>query len=209
MADFVVPISYALDDKQHARNLRSYKYPQPSHAAHKILSDLLYAFLTTHIGCLSNVANGPFTHYATVPSTKNRSDHPLSGICRPLPWPSIQITPRPGAFNNGKARKIDFEGFAINEVGLVGSRVLLIDDTWTTGSRIQSISRELKQSGADVVIAVVLGRWINTSFEPGARLTEAIRSAERFDLSTCVVHRPIDPSKCDPFFEDFDPELPF
>jgi hypoxanthine phosphoribosyltransferase len=48
--------------------------------------------------------------------------------------------------------------------GMDGDRVLLVDDTWTTGSHLQSAASALSLADADVVAAVVVGRVIRTAW---------------------------------------------
>lgn len=48
--------------------------------------------------------------------------------------------------------------------------MLLIDDTWTTGSNFQSAAWSLKESGADAVTAFVVARWLDDSPETAAFL---------------------------------------
>ncbi|BAL88619.1 hypothetical protein AMIS_33990 [Actinoplanes missouriensis 431] len=68
-----------------------------------------------------------------------------------------------------------------------GSRILLIDDTWTTGGRAQSLAFALKSSGAGGVAAVVLGRHVNPDYEPAKPLINRLRSASSFDLHRCAL----------------------
>jgi adenine/guanine phosphoribosyltransferase-like PRPP-binding protein len=54
---------------------------------------------------------------------------------------------------------------------LPATNVLLIDDTWTTGSNAQSAAFALKDAGASSVGFVVIGRYIVRDYEDhGARL---------------------------------------
>ncbi|NED95856.1 hypothetical protein G1H11_11090 [Phytoactinopolyspora alkaliphila] len=68
--------------------------------------------------------------------------------------------------------------------------MLLLDDTWTTGARVQSLSHALKDAGANKVAAVVLGRWVNPSWPDSQALISHLRRSTTFDLSRCVVGRP-------------------
>jgi hypothetical protein len=54
-------------------------------------------------------------------------------------------------------------------------RPLLLDDTWTTGSRLQSLTFALKQAGAAKVVAVVLGRHVNPDFEQSKAFVARLR----------------------------------
>ncbi|MER7002677.1 phosphoribosyltransferase [Dactylosporangium sp. NPDC000555] len=58
------------------------------------------------------------------------------------------------------------------------ARVLLLDDTWTSGGRLQSLAFALKDAGAVAVAAVVLGRHVNPAFGPSASMIGRLRSAQ-------------------------------
>jgi adenine/guanine phosphoribosyltransferase-like PRPP-binding protein len=45
-------------------------------------------------------------------------------------------------------------------VDVAGSRLVLVDDTWTTGARAQSAASALAAGGAEVEAVVVLGRVV-------------------------------------------------
>jgi len=45
-----------------------------------------------------------------------------------------------------------------------GRRVLVIDDTWTTGTHAQSASAALKAAGAAGVGVLSIGRWFNVAW---------------------------------------------
>ena len=49
-----------------------------------------------------------------------------------------------------------------------GRRVLLVDDTLTTGAEVQSAASALQAAGATIPAAVVLGRYINPDFNQAA-----------------------------------------
>jgi hypothetical protein len=63
---------------------------------------------------------------------------------------------------------------------------LILDDTWTTGSRAQSLAYALKEAGAANVTTVVLGRHIDPDYPRSRRLLEAIDD-QTFDTARCCV----------------------
>ena len=76
------------------------------------------------------------------------------------------------------------EGFAVT-APLEGERVLLVDDTFTSGARAQSAASAIKAGGGEVAAIVTVGRVIN----PGDTRAEHVqeywdrqrRRAFRFD----------------------------
>ncbi len=75
------------------------------------------------------------------------------------------------------------EGYRVTQ-SVCGKSILLIDDTFTTGARLQSAASALQLAGADVVAAVVIGRVINPEFS-GA-LWERV-SKMPFSFETCCL----------------------
>jgi len=69
---------------------------------------------------------------------------------------------------------------------LGGESVLLIDDTWTTGSGAQSAAAALRQAGAGPVAAVVIGRHVKRDWRENERRLRAL--AQPFDWSSCAWH---------------------
>jgi hypothetical protein len=60
-------------------------------------------------------------------------------------------------------------GFATDRFAVsaspAGRTVLIIDDTWTTGSHAQSAAAALKSAGARGVGVLAMGRWMNVSWK--------------------------------------------
>ncbi|WP_416900731.1 hypothetical protein [Micromonospora echinospora] len=67
-------------------------------------------------------------------------------------------------------------------------RALVLDDTWTTGSRAQSLAYALKRAGARSVAVLVLGRHVRPEHEASRPLLSAI-TEPIFDTSVCVLER--------------------
>lgn len=180
LADLVVPVAYAVKGGPHARNLWRYKSSlDGAAAAGSTLRALLLVFLRDHGPCLwRQAAIGRPTHLAVVPSGRGRQGtHPLRALlagCLALPWAALSA--RPGARH--PVRDLDPERFAAPR--LPGARVLLLDDTWTTGASAQSAAMSLRLAGARWVAVVVLGRHLS----PAAGL-----AGLEFRPDQCAVHR--------------------
>jgi hypothetical protein len=188
VADAVVPISYAIKGQQHAHALAAYKSAFPSGDVQTNLLTLLLVFLKDHQACIAKAAHADhWTHVAVVPSTKGRpGEHPLRALIGdrlPVPWTRLiantEISPDLRAFHP--------ERFAAAANNLTGTTILLLDDTWTTGARVQSAAYALKRAGAVRVAAVVLGRHVNPGYAGWKPLLDAIK-ARQYDMDTCAVH---------------------
>jgi hypothetical protein len=109
----------------------------------------------------------------------------LVGTRLRLPWlrmsANTKIRPESRAFHADR--------FSVEEPAgkLDGAAVLVLDDTWTTGSRVQSASYALRAAGASTVVAVVLGRHVNPDWEPWQPILKTVKKTP-FDLDRCAVH---------------------
>jgi len=178
VADAVVPVCFAPKGGLHAQNLWLYKSSRPgAEAARLALLALLAVFLRDHAACVWAAAGiaGP-THLAVVPSGRGRPGrHPLRALAGPLtglPWAELTaagpLDPAGRLADPGRYRAAP----------LPGARVVLLDDTWTTGASAQSAAAALRLAGAQSVAVIVLGRHLPP--EPGL---------PAFEMGRCAVHR--------------------
>jgi hypothetical protein len=161
LADAVVPVGYAVKGTQFAGDLWRYKW-NDDHAAAGRLRTMLRAFLRDHARCVQHAAGmtGPPSRLAVVPSGQGRpGPHPLAGLVAScLTLPQVRLSPGPQPLARG--REID-PGWARVDGGVAGERVLVVDDTWVSGSSAQSVAVALKRAGAVSVAIVVLGRHVD------------------------------------------------
>jgi orotate phosphoribosyltransferase len=67
-------------------------------------------------------------------------------------------------------------------------RVLLIDDTFTSGARVQSAASALQLAGADVVAAVVAARVITPAWNEESKALWERQRALAFDFDSCCLN---------------------
>jgi hypothetical protein len=188
LADVVAPVAFAIKGSTHARMLWQYKSPRPgaqvSACAALTLRALLLVFLRDHGPCLWQAAGiaGP-THVAVVPTARGRpGPHPLRALVDDhLAGPWAELSARPGG---QQVRDLDPARFTV--AALPGARVLLLDDTWTTGASAQSAAMALRTAGASSVVTVVLGRHVGLAAADLAGIGPA-RMPLRMDR--CAVHQ--------------------
>jgi hypothetical protein len=182
----VVPIAYAVKGSSYARQLWLYKSGrQGAGPAGRALALRLLLFLRDHGGCVwrrAGTGAGP-THVAVVPSSRGRpGEHPLRTLvapCLTLRWAALAARP-------GEASRLrDLDPRRFRAARLPGARVLLLDDTWTTGASAQSAAMALRRAGASAVAVVVLGRHL---IEPPD--TTAGGYAVPLAAGLCAVHAP-------------------
>jgi hypothetical protein len=188
LADIVAPVAFAIKGSSHAVRLWQYKSPRPgagiSAAAALTLRALLLVFLRDHGPCLWQAAGiaGP-THLAVVPTARGRpGQHPLRALVdEHLAGPWAGLSARGGG---EQARDLDPARFTA--AALPRARVLLLDDTWTTGSSAQSAAMALRRAGASSIVTVVLGRHVGQGAAESAGI-----GPERmpFRRDRCAVHQ--------------------
>ncbi|HWF82169.1 MAG TPA: phosphoribosyltransferase [Streptosporangiaceae bacterium] len=154
----MLPVAFAPKGSPIARYLWQYKSPGPeATAAGMVLLALLLVFLRDHGACGWRSAGfvNP-THVAVVPTARGRPGvHPLRGLIAPyLGWSWAELAARPDQ------RERDLDPGRFDAAPVPGGRVLLVDDTWTTGASAQSAAMALRGAGARSVATVVIGRHI-------------------------------------------------
>jgi len=169
----VVPVALCrTGDRLHAV-LRGYK-DAPAVAARRHfargLGVHLAGFLSAHGACIADAAGSHWDSVAVVPSSARMpgarcrlaAPHPLAEVLGSIPHLSglarVEIGRGPGSADHlaPAAKAFEVGGEA------AGRRVLLVDDTWVTGARMQSASAALVESGAQVVAMVVAGRAVGS-----------------------------------------------
>lgn len=188
LADVVVPVAFAIKGTAHAKRLWQYKSPRASPAAAAgqgaTILAMLLVFLRDHGPCLWRAAGSAApTHVAVVPTARRRpGSHPLRSLVEgylTIPWAGLVSLP-----DGERLRDLDPDRF--RAAPLPGARMLLIDDTWTTGSSAQSAAMALRAAGARSVVTVVLGRHVSAVTAGRAGLWPA---AMPFRMNSCAVHQ--------------------
>lgn len=187
LADVVAPVAFAIKGSPHATALWQYKSSRPgarvSAAAALTLRAMLLVFLRDHGGCLWRAAGiaGP-THVAVVPTARGRpGPHPLRALVEEhLRGPWAELSPLGGG---EQVRDLDPAKFTAT--ALPGARVLLLDDTWTTGASAQSAAMALRRAGANSIVTVVLGRHVGPA---AAELAGLGPGQMPFRPDRCAVH---------------------
>jgi hypothetical protein len=112
-----------------------------------------------------------FDMVTTVPGTWPREgEHPLVHIVGGIVGQTKDrfeplLAPGPAADTGGKEMRLD--RYRATCKLSERPRVLLTDDTWTTGDRAQSAAVTLREAGAARIAVVVIGRHFDRAFGPG------------------------------------------
>ena len=186
----VVPISLYVIPSQLHHYLRHYKsgaYPRHQQEFSLKVVSLLCHFLQRHRRCIEAQAERSWNIITTVPSTGGRSgEHPLVSALRHVPsvFQSYGALLQVGSNPLGHNRASD-AGFQPSR-HLEDVRVLLIDDTFTSGARAQSAASALNNAGADVVAIVPIGRVVDPTWKEVAEWWDQQRRLP-FSFATCCL----------------------
>ncbi len=149
-------------------------------------------FTGRHLPCLARLLGGEPTAVTTVPSTRGGQrpgSHPLqaavlavTGLARSY-RPLLAPGPVPAGHNQAD------DGTFRLTAAVAGQRVLLIDDTFTTGARLQSAASALQLAGAAGVAALTVGRVIWPGRNGNCRRIWEQSLATPFSFSECCLCR--------------------
>lgn len=194
--DVVVPITYSEHLGQMHTALRNYKdspVPAQNYAMPR-LAGVLWRFIASHELCVAQKTGvEAFDLVTTVPSSMPQSDDQRSnfrtmiGWCDPIKDRYQRVLMASG--HGSMERIFDAGRYSVTE-RLDGMRVLLLDDTWTTGAHAQSAAYTLKNAGATHVGVVVIGRHIRPEWDVGQeKCSDRLAALPRaFDWGSCAVH---------------------
>ncbi len=199
--DVVVPISYSVAHEQLHHALAQYKRLDGD-VARRLRTELaavLWRYLEKHERCLVEAAQvESFPIVTTVPSSDRERDehHPLLAIVAELTGQTRERHERLLRRSEHEAPAHTFDASKFEAVrDLEGEPVLLIDDTWTTGSNAQSAAAALKSAGAGPIAAVVIGRHLNRDWHENDRRLNALpRPFDWTRCALCASSRPLLPS---------------
>lgn len=191
LSDSVFPLSYALPDHQLFTDIYEYKrHNHPSLEAQQRLRALVWSFFYYHRDCLEADGRGPATAVATVPSGNPHKEgtHPLKGIEDILPDDIVRLDVVRTQL--AAQRSLDIESLAFADVDIsrrvMDKHAIVLDDTWASGAKAQSVAALLLRAGAAHVSIVTCARYVNGEFNFGEF------AAAYGDPEWSVSHCPID-----------------
>jgi hypothetical protein len=190
----VVPISLYTLDSQLWDVLRYYKDGSGPGAQVFALqvAAIIARFTARHLRCVAGPLGGDPAVVTIVPSTRAEprpGRHPLEsaiarvGALAPRYAPLLARGPAESDHNLA-----DDDAFAVVR-RLRDERVLIVDDTMTTGARLQSAASALRLGGASAVAAVVVGRVIDPDWNEDCRRIWSRARATPFGFDRCCLCR--------------------
>lgn len=169
----IVPISLTTRGEQLYYSLVHYKRPvlpwepraEQQDTFRRQLAALFGRFVVQHGRCVAGEA-GSWDTIVVVPSTRTapKDIHPLHHTLSMLrnSAPLLLAPLRSSGEEFGDREASDRRFVVVENVGR--RRVLLVDDTMTSGARLQSAASVLRLHGATVIAAVPIARYINADY---------------------------------------------
>lgn len=195
--DALISVTYSVDAGLESM-LHRYKDFVGHKWLRKPLSSLLHQFVQAHDECIDSLAGrGHFDVATIVPSNGTRSfnhlERLLKGVVSGDPilarwaW-DLDFLSRDASTTRPARGQLKPEAYLVDPFVVEGSSVLLLDDTWTSGSSAASSAQALKDAGANDVTVMTLGRQLNVAGGFGSS-EEIYEDAQRdvWDLRDCVV----------------------
>lgn len=161
--ELIVPISLYLVGGQLHSVLKDYKRSPVERVRERHLwqvAAILHRFVRRHAACIERAAGTAWDVATIVPSkTAHAEPHPLEraillGTSPGLHYESLLAPDQPETI---KRTVGDDRGFKATR-DVTGKRILLVDDTFTSGATFQSAASRLALDGATVVAGLVIGR---------------------------------------------------
>jgi hypothetical protein len=141
-----------------------------------------------HGDCIRGAAAENWDVLTIVPSSAGRvGRHPLERVISMFRSLKDQYEPLlasgPGLAGHNTAADDSY----VTTTDVRGRRVLLIDDTFTSGARVQSAASALQLAGATVVAALPIGRVIKPDFNAESKALLERAREHPFDFGVCCL----------------------
>jgi hypothetical protein len=196
LADLVVPLAYAKGrmspTHQSEHHVYSYKREPPAPKCVQDLDLMMLAGTWLHGSCIARLV-GMWDVVTFVPSARwPGADHPVVGLARQV----HSVYPRAartvleiGRCYAAEPRRVPrSDRFAVQAASrsvVMGRHVLVVDDTWVSGTKAQSAALALKAAGAAQVTILCVARWLRNDWPDHQEFINSLR--EPYDAMRCPV----------------------
>ena len=175
----ILPISMSVDGGLLHRHLRGYKDDRSPAVRHRMsvrLAALTAVFLEHHRFCV-----GPFDSVVLVPSPTRTA---VTSIVQHVRSLRDEYRPALKVSRLGSKHELRADRFTVTR-DVSGERVLILDDTLTSGATLFSAVAALRDAGAAIVGPVVIGRHLQPSWEPSHAMLSWLRPRPWVDERCC------------------------
>lgn len=164
------------------------------------LGALLWTFMKLHLKCMESFYGGAFDLRVAMPShssTRGGVSHlgAVIGHVRDFApeWTNGALVKNDASKAGMRRERIIPDLFTASSA-VRGKRVLLFDDTFTTGGSMASAAYALKQGGAVSVVGLSFGRQLKAEWRDSRDFVASLAVRE-LEMGKCVVHggRQVDP----------------
>lgn len=163
--DLIVACTVAVQPSDWYNVMSQYKRGSPQQSYSNLVATILHVWLNEHQGKLTDALRGPPTVAVVVPSRTAPIPTPLHGIVegQPLleglvqPW-AIRYCGQAGS--QWKHKRLESGAFLVDHQVISGQRVVLVEDTWVTGSTALSAALAVRQAGARSIALVSIARMV-------------------------------------------------
>lgn len=191
LADVVVPLTYAVKNhpglSQFYSDMWTYKRePHPSDKALNRVASPVLAFSLYHLGCLERVSGHPVTCVTIVPSGRGHSGERLLRIASGLTSSAALIR----SWNSAQPRDSRASGLNPDDIEFdqpLSGHVIVLEDTWVTGTNAQSVAIQAHRKGASYVSVVAIARLLDYSWPPAKQLIDSWSPDETWKVDVCPV----------------------
>jgi hypothetical protein len=188
----VVPVSLYKIPSQLHDVLRNYKDGRDARIRDGFQLQIaapLPRFIERHGDCIRSEA-GDWDVIATIPSSSGRAGpHPLETTLGRSPYLAQQTESLLSSGSTPIAHnRASDTGYSVT-TDVEDRRVLLLDDTFTSGARGQSAASALQLARARIVAMVPVGRVISPDFSPETQALWDKASAPLFDFDRCCLEQ--------------------
>ena len=176
---------------QSAHTVRAYKNSPPAVKCSQDMALMILAATSIHGDCIEKRCGGPWSSVTFVPS-KNRPgpSHPVAELARQVSRNSgnqnrFRLAVGPG-FSDPPDRTVRADRFTVSAEyadRVNGQHVLLVDDTWISGAKVQSAAVALHNAGARLVTALCVARWCRDNWPDHKELLDSC--SEPYDAFVC------------------------
>ncbi len=192
LADLVVPVTYAVAGQQSGHHMYGYKGASPDNR--RDLKYLMFFAMYLHHGCISAVVGVPWSAITFVASRRRPgTEHPVVELAQQVTTFNdsaerllLDLGPRIDAPRNDGPLADRFVLAERWRLAVRGRHVLVVDDTWVTGSKSQSAAITLKDAGAGAVTIVCVVRWLDRQYSGHGELIDSVVSG-LYDALLCPV----------------------
>ncbi|WP_438804150.1 hypothetical protein, partial [Nocardia farcinica] len=204
LADRTVLLTYAIDNRdgsehQSAHHMRAYKGYRSTPVSPQCSTDLQLLIATTveiHRPCVQSWLGAEWDSFTFVPS-RERPDgsHPLAKLAnrvqpldsqkRELQKFALQPGPGSGARHKHTMTEDRFHVDPRWQHHVDGKNVLIVDDTWTTGSSAQGAAIAARRAGAATVTILCVDRWLRSDWPDHRNVIDSLSGP--YDVLQCPV----------------------